>query len=784
MTYASSRYAMTTGRLLHLRYAAPICVAYTLVAMVCALVFPLDVSAGIAAFAAALACLAVVVGLAWTGWRARGADRRWRMIFGLATGPTAVVATWHALWAAEHGSAIPHQFPWAAGAFLLIIGLNLAGVLAFPTDPLDAGDSAFAVARDGYHWYVITALDSLVVVGSMFLLAWWTVLEPIIRMRHPSAVGVVLNTGVVAGYWILLTAALLLSTFRQPRSGLALALLSAGVSVMILTTTIDLIVGASGGHGIPPIVDVVSAAGWLLVLLACLVPIPESPVLVRRGGSPRTLRTRAALPYLGLGAAGAVVVGQVIVNSPIDRVERIVLIGLLLVVLGRQIMTLGENGRLLASVQTSRRQLHHQAFHDPLTGLANRALFDDRLRHALASCSSRPCALVYCDLDDFKRVNDTLGHAVGDALLRITAARLRNGVRSGDTVARLGGDEFAILLEDRHNGPEPEAICRRLAAMIRAPALLAGRSYPVGASIGLVVANANSAPTADALLRDADIAMYAAKRQGKGGLVVYRPDLSTPESAPQTRADLEHALRGDERYGTVKIRYGPVVDLRTGDTSALDAEPHWNHRDLGEVAPDLLSRLANEAGLTLPLVGFVLREVCRDLAAQGPGSVTAPVFVSVPMSRDLQETPVVDIVGLLADRGLSRRAIILALADAYGIPDLTDAATALRRVADGGVPLALDGVGGHASTFAAWHTLPIQIIRLDRSLTDLDTGQAHQRTRQVRDAIIGVAAQLNLTVVATGINTPIQARELARAGCHLGTGPLYDPSRPLGKASC
>jgi diguanylate cyclase (GGDEF)-like protein len=702
------------------------------------------------------------------------------VIIGGATALTALVLAWHVRWLSEHGSVLPYHVPWSATGFLIIIALELAGVLAFPTDPLEAGESGFAVGRDSYHWYAIIALDSLVVVGSVFLLAWVTLLEPGIRMRHLDAPGLVSNLGTTAGYLIVMTGALLLAMFRQPRSGLALALLGGGLTVMMLSTAIYLVIAAEGGHDVPAVVDVISTAGWLLVLLASLVRVPASRPPVRRGGSPRIVWLRSALPYLALGAAGVLVFGQLLANGSLGRIERTGLICLLILALIRQLATMGENTRLLSSVEQSRQELHFQALHDPLTGLANRALFTDRLAHALAFRDSRSFALVFCDLDDFKRVNDTLGHAAGDELLKTTATRLRAGVRPGDTVARLGGDEFALLLEDGHD--DPAAVARRLAATIRSPTTLAGHSQPVGASFGLVIAAPDRQPDAEALLRDADLAMYAAKRQGKGGLVVYQPELAVSESAPQLRTDLERALGGDDQYGIVEVRYGPVIDLRTGTLRAVDAVPRWSHGHRGEIAPDLLDRLADEAGLRMPLLGVVLQQVCRDLAAQGPPHA-APVFVRIPVSRDLEGTPVAGVVRLLADDDLPPHAIILTLAVTSGLADLTAAAPVLQRVADGGVRLALDEVGGDVGAFAAWRTVPIQIIRLDPAFTDVDATPVPQRTRLAREAAIAAAARLEVTVVATGIDDPGQARELAGAGCHLGTGPLYGTPRPLGELS-
>ncbi|WP_307874834.1 putative bifunctional diguanylate cyclase/phosphodiesterase [Frankia nepalensis] len=740
------------------------------------LALPPFAGAVLANLGTAVGSLATVVCLAWTGWRARGADRHWRVLIGLALGPLAFVLAWHIRQVLEHGPSVATGPPETSNVFLLIIGLALAGVLSFPTDSVDATDRRVGTDRVGRRWYVITVLDSLVVVGSVALLAWSILLGPLVAPRRVDTAGLLSAVGATVGFLILLAGILLLASFRRPRSGLALALLGAGLGAMMLYAAIYALVIAKDGRTIPPPVDLLAVAGWQLVFLACLVPVPAlAPPAPRR--TPRTLWAHAALPYLALGVAGGLAASQLIIEGAVGRVETYGLLGLLLVITVRQMMMLGENTRLLVSVRASRQELHHQAFHDPLTGLANRALFADRLEQALAFRDGRPFALAYCDLDDFKRVNDTLGHGAGDELLRTTATRLRAAVQPGDTVARLGGDEFALLLESGRENPE--AVCRRLAATIRAPCTLAGRSRPVGASFGLVIADPKRHPMADSLLRDADLAMYAAKREGKGGLVAFRPDLSTPESAPQARADLERALRGDDPDNLVEVRYTPVVDLHTWRTVAVEATPRWVRGHTREYAPEPLYRLADEAGLTMPLLDLILRQVCCGLATRGPARAPAPVLVAVPMNRDLEESPVAGVADLLADHSLPARSIALTLTSGGGLPNLTVGVPVLRRLADRGVRLVLDGVGGDRSTFAAWRALPVDLVRLDRCLTHVGDASSHGRAYLVREAVLAATARLDLTVIATDIGDAAEARELASVGCHHGTGPLYGPPRRL-----
>jgi diguanylate cyclase (GGDEF)-like protein len=251
----------------------------------------------------------------------------------------------------------------------------------------------------------------------------------------------------------------------------------------------------------------------------------------------------AMLPYGVLATAGVAVSLKLLSGKPLDRLESFGMVGLLLLALVRQMVTMAENTRLLAEIRERERLLHHQAFHDPLTGLANRALFMRRLRRALECDADRDedtgpaISLLFMDLDKFKQVNDTFGHVAGDELLKISAERLRAETRAADTVARLGGDEFGVIL-DGDASDHPCRTAERLAAAVHAPCLLAGRPYTPRASVGLVTADAvrTARPASpDILFHQADLAMYAAKRERTGRPVIYRPGL--PEIGGQPRSD-------------------------------------------------------------------------------------------------------------------------------------------------------------------------------------------------------------------------------------------------------
>ncbi len=467
--------------------------------------------------AAALAC-AVGIGVAsWAGWRSRGDERRWRLLVAGALA-CAQLPLLGLVKAAAKGRAFPAIARYD-GLYLLGYGLVLAAVLAFPAAP--PGGSDGPVSGVGRLQHAVVVLDTLLVVGSLVLLDQMAVLRN--ALADPArlasfAAGDAAKLAVV-------TTALLVPTFRPPRSPVSFALLAGGIVAHALGASPFLyIVGRRWLNVAPPLVTGLVAAPELMAL-ACLAPPPA------QGGPPGQPSQLglwySALSYLPLGAVAVVALTLLPTHWALDNLDLYGLLALLLVALARQVSLLVENNRLLGLVR-------HQALHDPLTGLANRTLFLDRLGYALTrhDRDRRVLALLFCDLDDFKGVNDNLGHAAGDALLRTAAARLAGAVRSADTVARLGGDEFAVLFEGV--GDDPQAIARRVVEAVRGPRTPAGAwQDPIHLSAGLVVAGPGDGPvTADGLLYSADLAMYAAKHRGKGGLVIYRQEIHGPVPRP------------------------------------------------------------------------------------------------------------------------------------------------------------------------------------------------------------------------------------------------------------
>ncbi len=304
-----------------------------------------------------------------------------------------------------------------------------------------------------------------------------------------------------------------------------------------------------------------------------------------------------------------------------------------------------ENGHLeqpIARLTELQEQLSHQAFHDSLTNLANRSLFSDRIDHALLrrSRTGKPVAVLFIDLDDFKAVNDTLGHSAGDQLLIGVADRLRTSLRRPDTAARLGGDEFAVLIEDIDAPGEAEAVAERIFAALVEPFAIAGQSVTVHASIGVAVSD-DATDSASRLMRHADVAMYAAKGAGKHRHVLFVSGMEAEIVARhRLRADLERAISADE-FG---VHYQPIFDMADGRLTAVEALVRWRHPTRGMVAPDDFISTAEETGVILTLGSSVLRQACAETRRwQESFPTTQPLWVSVNISaRQLQQPGFVD----------------------------------------------------------------------------------------------------------------------------------------------
>ena len=416
-------------------------------------------------------------------------------------------------------------------------------------------------------------------------------------------------------------------------------------------------------------------------------------------------------------------------------------------------------------------EIEHRALHDPLTGLGNRALFGDRLGHALAvrDRTSAPLHVLFLDLDDFKTVNDSFGHTVGDALLVEVSRRLLGSVRPADTVARLGGDEFAVLLEDS-GIDDARAIAERIQNAMRAPMSLQGNEICVGGSIG--IASAATSTRSSDVLGDADIAMYVAKREGKGRCRVFTTDMrSSVVTRLQLQAELHDALAREQFV----LHYQPVVDQQIGTIVAVEALVRWNHPVRGLLPPADFIPLAERTGLIAALGAWVMKEATRQVKAL-QHDVGGLLAVTVNVSPQQLEADLVGMVkAALEQSRLDPRDLVLEITETCLMSKEEAVVAQLHALRRLGVRIAIDDFGTGYSSLAYLRQLPIDILKIDRSFVDCITdGPAHSA---VAETIINLARTLRLRTVAEGIETPGQAKALQDLGCHTGQG--YYLGEPL-----
>jgi diguanylate cyclase (GGDEF)-like protein/PAS domain S-box-containing protein len=418
-------------------------------------------------------------------------------------------------------------------------------------------------------------------------------------------------------------------------------------------------------------------------------------------------------------------------------------------------------------------QLERQANHDLLTGLPNRILLADRIEQGIARAARLGyfLAVVFIDLDNFKFVNDSLGHAAGDELLKEVAERLRLCVRHSDTVARLGGDEFVLVLNDHYRTQSIIQQLRRVLGEIARPLQLSGREFQVGASLGVALYPADGDDVAN-LLRHADIAMYAAKERGRNNFQFFTADLNRVAAE---RLELEAALRQAIEQEALDVHYQPKVDHRRRIVG-VEALVRWQHPQLGTIRPDRFIPIAEETGLIVPLTALVLR---RALAAAYDWNRqrNAPLHMAVNLSPRLFQNGdiVAQVAQALGESQLPAPLLELEVTESVLVGDGDRAVQTLHQLKELGVQLAMDDFGTGYSSLSYLRRLPLDIIKIDRSLV---TGIEHEEdVAMIARAVISLGQSLRKTVVAEGVENQAQFDFLRYQGCHEFQGYLI--SRPL-----
>jgi predicted signal transduction protein with EAL and GGDEF domain len=562
----------------------------------------------------------------------------------------------------------------------------------------------------------------------------------------------------------------------------ALRLMGAGLLIGVMSGVFQQAIAAQSHLG--------SAQIAIPAVMICATAAAEAQRRSRRvpvGGrrAEQAKRTFSILPYLAVAAVDALLIAASWPHGDL-RFAVLAAVALTALVVWRQITAIRENTELVA-------RLDHSSTHDALTGLPNRALFQQRLTAALAA--GAPVSIALIDLDDFKTVNDTLGHGAGDALLITVAQRLRASVRDGDTVARLGGDEFVVLFAGGSpaqagtspaptggtgtgSGPGPgpgpdeaELLARRMLAALGEPVRAEGHDLLVRASIGL--AGAEPGDDAGELLRRADIAMYAAKHDGGSGVQRYSSGMS---GAVADTAALGAQLRDAIAGGQLRLEFQPIMSLAGGAVHGVEALVRWQHPQRGTIPPGDFIGVAERTGLIVPLGEWVLRTACGQLAAWtadlGP---LAPERVSVNVSpRQLSEAGFAARVAEILDAaGVPARRLTLEITES-GAVALGDAAARLEELRATGIRISLDDFGTGQSSLTLLHELPVDQLKLDRSfVAAAGTG----RRMNMPAAVFALAGAADLDIVAEGVETAEQAAVLAALGYRSAQG--FHLARPM-----
>ena len=432
------------------------------------------------------------------------------------------------------------------------------------------------------------------------------------------------------------------------------------------------------------------------------------------------------------------------------------------------------NSRDISERKAFEDQLAHQAFHDPVTKLANRALFSDRVEHALMRSGRGvpKIAVMFVDLDDFKTVNDSLGHAAGDEVLQEVGRRLKIAVRPTDTVARFGGDEFAVLLDGVEGSADAADAAARILRALDLPVEIDGKHVFPRASVGICLVGEDvDTPAAAELLRNADVAMYMAKRDSKGSYRVFEPTMhERVVERLELRSDLQHALSLDQ----LELHYQPLVRLVGREILGVEALLRWNHPTRGTIPPNTFIPVAEETGLIIPIGRWVLEQACREgvrLHRQFPRA--EPLTISVNLSvRQLQaETVVNDVRRALEVTGFPPAALVLEITESLMLADTEFGLLQLHELKSLGVRLAMDDFGTGYSSLSYLSRFPVDILKMDRSFVGAGDNEA------LTSAIIALGASLSLDVVAEGIELAEQATSLEARGCEIGQGFLF--ARPM-----
>ena len=640
--------------------------------------------------------------------------------------------------------------------------------------PASACLAALFVPFGGVRSSLRIVLDGLLVTTALFAVAWTTFLRDLFELGHVSSLGFAVSVAYPVGDAAMLTFALVIVAQSPPGLRLSPALLAVGATLLGVADSAYVFAASHGADASNIVV-----LGWMTGLYA----IGLGGLATRRlpATSIRaTPRTVFWVPYVPVPFAVVLGARELFAGESVP----ILVAGLVLifVALTRQFLLLDENRRLLAAVVD-------MALRDPLTDLANRALFNDRLAHAieLRARTGAPVGVLVADLDDFKLVNDSLGHPVGDELLRSVGDRIRSAIRPGDTVARLGGDEFAILVED---APEiAEQIADRVVQAFEEPFTVEGRSVDVRLSIGLATAVGEAEVSAEELFKRADLAMYSAKR-AHAGLRIFTPEMrrnATELNLPsqQDRAggcggvaridflgDLRRAIDEHE----LELVYQPKVSLRTWKAVGVEALIRWPHPQLGLLEPADFLAFARENGLMEALTDFVLDRALEDAASWRDAGFDMPVAINLSAPSLNDETLPGTVLSALAKHGLPPAILTVEITEDVLVASVARARSVLDELRSSGVRVAIDDFGSGYAAMTYLHEFPVDELKLDRQF--IGPIVHDERAASIVLSVVNLAHEFGLTCVAEGVEDRATAQLLKTYGCELAQGHYFSKAVP------
>jgi diguanylate cyclase (GGDEF)-like protein len=700
-------------------------------------------------------------------------------------------------------------FPSIADAFYLLYYLVLLiGVLWLPSQPATRGEK------------INNVLDVAVVMIAALLGFWNYLFGPIVASNAGSTpLELMILLGYPVGDLVLLWALLrIIYRHSDQQDELPAFLLAGSIAVTIISDCIYTYQAILGTYTSGGILDL----GWrATMLLACLAGVSQITAMqsLRHSGK-SLLRLEAFIrlakriaPYFSyfwlIGAYLLLLQGS-LVPLPMNFFLLSLGVGLIIcLVLLRQIIMVFENGKLNTQLRltmeklqlqstplekTNRelqneigerkvmeKQLIHDSLHDAMTGLPNRVLFLDRLGQSIRSGKRRPdytFAVLFIDVDQFKVINDSLGHLTGDQLLISVAKRMKSCLRSSDTVARFGGDEFAVLLEITGDKASALVVADKLQQAIKLPFKLDGHELHITASIGIVM-NTGGYTSPEEVLRDADIAMYEAKASGKSRFEIF--DISMRSQA-FSRLEMEQELRTALEKREFQLYYQPILSLKTNQLASFEALIRWCHPKRGLILPGEFLPIAEASGLILSIENWVLNEACSQLKQwheKYPHYRNVSVNVNVSSRQFAQPNFVRDVVAALHRSSLDPETLKLEITENVLISNYSAANVVFTQLRELGIQLQIDDFGSGYSSLGYLQHFPISAVKIDKSFID-GMGKGRKGTELIR-AIVSMTRELDMDAIAEGIETNEQLTELKGLLCTFGQGFLL--SKPLNKAA-